>query len=319
MKKFAIVGLCLALLFAFSFDINAESFPEDDIRVIVPWAPGGGTDLLARSLASAAERYTDVNIVVENVEGGMAAVALDRVHRADPDGYEVLVASENVGWQQEIDPDFPVTFDDLTMVMALNADPAGFTVSADAEWETIEELAEYAEENPGLITVGHSGEGMVWHIAGARLADYFDVEFNYIPYDGAAPAISAMLGGHIDAVSVGAAEVADQVIAEDARILGVMGDERITPLPDEPTFKEQGYDLEVYTIRGLVAPPDVPEDRVDKLYEIFSQALQDEEFQESMQDLGMEILDAGPEEYKQMMEEEAEINLEILRELGMID
>lgn len=320
MKKIFLLFLISFLFLSFSVGgiATSENFPEKPIKLIVPWAPGGGTDTLARMLSKYGEDYFDVPIVVENVEGGMGAVALMKTKTSKPDGYTLVLASGYVGWMDKI-RDFPVNFDDFTLVMCLNRDPAAFTVSVDSPWNTIEEFVEYAKEHPGEIAVGHSGEGMIWHLAGASVADYFNLDFNYVPYDGAAPAIAALMGGDIQAVSVGGAEVASQVMGDQLRCLGVLGQERMVPMPDVPTFKEQGYDLEVYTHRGLVGPKGIPDENVNILFEGFSKAMKEEEFVEGMKNLGLGIYALNAEEYREFINEQSEKIMISLKEVGLID
>jgi len=318
MKKVFIICLVVIMVLGLVGIANANTFPEKPIKLIVPWAPGGGTDTLGRLLAKHGEKYFGVPIVVENVEGGMGAIALQRVKAGKPTGYELVIASGYVGWMDKI-RDFPVNFDDFSIVMCLNRDPAAFTVSAKAPWNTIEEFVEYAKKHPGEITVGHSGEGMIWHLAGASVADYFDLEFNYVPYNGAAPAIAAVMGGDIDAVSVGGAEVASQVLGEKLKCLGVLGAKRLKPLPDVPTFKEMGYDIEVYTHRGLVGPKGIPQDIADVLYQGFSKAMQEKEFIESMENLGLGIHTLDSQGYKEFIEKQSAAILKSLKIVGLIE
>jgi len=122
-------------------------------------------------------------------------------------------------------------------------DPAALTVKKDAPYNTVEEFIAYAKDHPGEISIGNSGPGSVWHIAAGLLAEKADIEVKYVPYDGAAPAITALVGDHIQAVSVSPAEVQGQVEAGDLKILGVMNSERVPAFPDVPTFEELGYDI----------------------------------------------------------------------------
>jgi len=317
MKKTFIICLTVIMVLGFVGVANCDNFPEKPIKLIVPWAPGGGTDTLGRLLAKHSEKYFNVPVVVENVEGGMGAIALQRVKTSAPTGYELVIASEYVAWMSKI-RDFPVSLDDFTVVMNLNRDPAAFTVSAKAPWNTMEEFVEYAKEHPGEITVGHSGEGMIWHLAGASVADYFNLEFNYVPYGGAAPAIAAVMGGDIDAVSVGGAEVASQVMGGKLKCLGILGAERLKPLPDVPTFKEMGYGLEVYTFRGLVGPKGIPQDIVDILYQGFSKAMQEKEFIEGMENLGLGIFALDSKGYIEFIEKQSGPTLKSIQKLGLI-
>lgn len=317
MRK-AFVFFAVVLMLCSTLSFAEEWKPEKPIKLIVPWAPGGGTDTVARALAKFGDKHFGVPIVVENVEGGMGALALQRVKASEPDGYELVVASGYVGWMDKI-REFPVNFDDFTKIMCVNSDPAAFTVSADAPWNTIEEVVEYAKEHPGELTVGHSGEGLVWHIAAASVADYFDLEFNYVPFDGAAPANAAVMGGQIDAVSVSGAEVASQVLGGKMKCLGILGDSRLKPLPDVPTFKELGYDLEVYTHRGLVGAKGIPEERARVLYEGFSKIMDEPEFLETMDNLGLGIYRLSPEEYTVFIEKQATQALNALKRIGLIE
>ncbi len=318
MKKVFIICLVVFMVLGLVGIANANTFPEKPIKLIVPWAPGGGTDTVGRMLSKYGEKYFDVPIVVENVEGGMGAIALQRVKAAQPTGYELVIASGYVGWMDKI-RDFPVNFGDYTVVMCLNRDPAAFTVSAKAPWNTIEEFVEYAKEHPGEITVGHSGEGMIWHLAGASVADYFDLDFNYVPYNGAAPAIAAVMGGDIDVVTVGGAEVASQVLGGKLKCLGILGADRLTPLPDVPTFKEMGYNIEVYTHRGLVGPKGIPQDVADALYQGFSKAMQEKEFIEGMENLGLGIHALDSQGYKEFIEKQSAAILKSLKKIGLIE
>jgi len=318
MKKVFIICLVMFMVLGLVGIANANTFPEKPIKLIVPWAPGGGTDTVGRMLSKYGEKYFGVPIVVENVEGGMGAIALQRVKTAKPTGYELAIASGYVGWMDKI-RDFPVNFNDFTIVMCLNRDPAAFTVSAKAPWNTIEEFVKYAKEHPGEITVGHSGEGLVWHLAGASVADYFDLDFNYVPYNGAAPAIAAVMGGDIDAVTVGGAEVASQVLGGKLKCLGILGADRLTPLPDVPTFKEMGYDIEVYTHRGLVGPKGIPQDVADALYQGFSKAMQEKEFIEGMENLGLGIFALNSQGYKEFIEKQSAAILKSLKKIGLIE
>lgn len=318
MKKVFIICLVVFMVLGLVGIANANTFPEKPIKLIVPWAPGGGTDTLGRLLSKYGEKYFGVPIVVENVEGGMGAIALQRVKVAKPTGYELVIASGYVGWMDKI-RDFPVNFDDFSIVMGLNRDPAAFTVSAKAPWNTIEEFVEYAKEHPGEITVGHSGEGMIWHLAGASVADYFDLDFNYVPYNGAAPAIAAVMGGDIDVVTVGGAEVASQVLGGKLKSLGILGADRLKPLPNVPTFREMGYDIEVYTHRGLVGPKGIPQDVMDTIYQGFSKAMQEKEFIESMENLGLGIHALDSRGYKEFIEKQSVAILKSLKTIGLIE
>jgi tripartite-type tricarboxylate transporter receptor subunit TctC len=144
-------------------------------------------------------------------------------------------------------------------IMLVNMDPAAITVSVDSPWKTLKEFLDYAKANPGKVRMGNSGPGSIWHLAAAAVEDKTGIQFNHVPYNGAAPAVTALLGGSIEAVAVSPAEVGSHVVSGKLKILGVMSDQRPKAFPGAPTFKEQGIDLVFGTWRGLGVPKGTPE------------------------------------------------------------
>jgi tripartite-type tricarboxylate transporter receptor subunit TctC len=292
--------------------------PSRPIRIIVPWSAGGGTDILGRSLAQYGEKYFGVPVVVENVEGAMGAIGAQRVRNAQPDGYELLLMSGFVGWIREVQ-DYPVGVNDFTPVMNLNRDPAAFAVGIDSGIESLDDLRDYALDNPGEFTVSHSGDGGEWHIAGVSVAQGLGVEMNFVPFPGTAPGVAAVMGGSIDGVSGGAAEFVSQARANQLRVLAVHANERFGPLPDVPTSLEQGYDIEVYTTRGLVAPAGLPPERAQVLYEGFAQIMEEPGFIEAMQNIGLGLYPLSPPDYAEFLDSLVGQALDSLRVVGLID
>lgn len=292
--------------------------PSRPIRIIVPWSAGGGTDLLGRALAQYGEKYFGVPVVVENVEGAMGAVGAQRIRNAAPDGYELLLMSGFVGWIREVQ-DYPVGVADFTPVMNLNRDPAAFAVGIDSGIESLDDLRAYALANPGAFTVSHSGDGGEWHIAGVSVARGLGVEMNFVPFPGTAPGVAAVMGGSIDGVSGGAAEFVSQAQAGQLRVLAVHANERFGPLPNVPTALEQGYDIEVYTTRGLVAPAGLPAERAQVLYEGFAQIMQEPGFIEQMANIGLGLYPLSPTEYAAFLDSLVGQALASLRLVGLID
>lgn len=292
--------------------------PTRPIRIIVPWSAGGGTDILGRSLAQYGEKYFGVPVVVENVEGAMGAIGAQRVRSARPDGYELLLMSGFVGWIREVQ-DYPVGVNDFTPVMNLNRDPAAFAVGIDSGIETLDDLRDAALADPGAFTVSHSGDGGEWHIAGVSVAQGLGVEMNFVPFPGTAPGVAAVMGGSIDGVSGGAAEFVSQAQAGQLRVLAVHANERFGPLPNVPTSIEQGYDIEVYTTRGLVAPAGLPAERAQVLYEGFAQIMQEPGFIETMANIGLGLYPLSPDDYAEFLDSLVGHALSSLRTVGLID
>ncbi|MCM3715395.1 tripartite tricarboxylate transporter substrate binding protein [Alkalihalobacillus oceani] len=295
---------------------SETSFPEQNITLIVPFDAGGGTDATARALASAAEKHLGVSVGVVNRTGGGGAVGMSEGANAAPDGYTVTMVTVELATLPHLGL-APITYENFAGIGQMNFDPAAVTVPADAPYDTLEEFIEYAKENPGL-QMGNSGTGSIWHLAGASIEQATGTEFNHVPYDGAAPAVTALLGGHIDVVPVSPAEVLTHVEAGTLKTLAVMSNERSPAMPDVPTFAELGIDaVAVGPWRGLTVPKDTPPEVIEVLTEAFSKGAQEEEFIEFMDNngLGIVILD-GPE-FEAMMQESHDFYGELIPELGL--
>ena len=183
---------------------SSADFPNKKFELIVPYSAGGGTDTVARSFADLAKDELGQPIGVVNREGGGGAVGMQNGANAKADGYTLsmvtgeLLTLPHTGLAQ-------FTYEDFKLVSLLNEDPAAITVRADAPWNTIEEFIEAAKTEK--LKVGNSGTGAIWHLAAAAFEKETGTTLNHVPFEGAAPAVTALLGGHIDAVSVSPAEV----------------------------------------------------------------------------------------------------------------
>ena len=257
MKHSTVFALATSL---FATPALAE-FPQKDITLVVPWSAGGGTDTIARTLVADAENCLGADVNVVNRTGAVGATGMGATAAARPDGYTIglitfqLSAYEPMGLV-DLGPD------DFDLLQLINQSAGAISVSADSEWQTLDDLMTYAAENPGVVTVGHSGTGGSWHLAAATVADTHRATFNYVPFDGSAKVRTALLGGHIAVSTSGADEVKQLADAGEVRILAVVSDERVAGFPDVPTIAEAGYpvDAPIYDWRGVAAPKGLPDD-----------------------------------------------------------
>ena len=307
----------LAFLLVISSGPVLASFPERDITLICPWAAGGGTDAVARVLAREAENFTDVSINVENRTGGGGAVGHGAGARAQPDGYTVTLTTVELVIQPHIE-DLPFSYEDYRPVMQVNFDPAAITVPADAVWDNMDEFLAEARERPGELSTSGTGAGGIWHLATLALEAETGTEFIWVPSDGMAPAVTNLLGGHIDFVSGSPAEVASQVEAGDLKILGIFADERDPSFPDVPTLQEEGIDVDpIGAWRAIQVPVDTPDEIVEELHRIFKNAYESEGFKETMQDLGLGMVYRGPEDFSEFVESNAVEFGNLVEEFGL--
>jgi tripartite-type tricarboxylate transporter receptor subunit TctC len=295
-------------------DSAAEKFPSQPIKLIVPWSAGGGTDAIARALAQSGEKHLGVPVIVENKPGGTGAVGLGETIKSKPDGYTLAIIPVELSFLKD-QGIYPFDFSNFTRIMNLNTDPSALTVKADAPWNTLAEFVAYANTNPGAIKIGHSGTGMLWHLAAASLALNTDTTYTYVPFNGAADAIASVLGKNIDAVTVSGAEVSAQVRAGEMKILAVFGERRMDIFPDTPTAREQGFDVVVNTFRGLGGPVGIPEDRVQILHDGFKAMMEEPAFITLINNMGLGIDYRGTEDYYKLTDDTAAALAPVLESL----
>jgi len=257
----------------------AASFPERDITLVCPWSAGGGTDTLARTLVKNAKKYFGVNVNVVNKVGGTGAVGMNSVATARPDGYTVGVITFNLSTYRMLGL-AELSYKDFELIALLNRSIASLSVKADSRFKTMKDLVEYTKANPGVVTVGHSGPGSPWHLAAEDLAHKLGLKFTLVPFDGAAPTRTALVGGHITVASTGMDEVLQFYLTKEIRMLGAMNPTRHPSFPDVPTIAEAGYPIQdpVVDWRGLGAPKGTPPEILKVLRDGFRKAAEDPDY-----------------------------------------
>ena len=314
-RRRAVQGLGAALL-PLAWPALAEDYPSKPIELIVPASAGGGTDALARGFSEVVKKHLPQPVIVNDKPGASGVVGMSEVINARPDGYKVcvviaeLVILPHLGLSK-------FTYAEFQPVARLNADPAAITVKADAPWNTIEEFLAAAKAKPDEMKVGNSGNGSIWHLAAAGLEDKAGVKFNHVPYQGAAPGVVALLGGHIDAVAVSPGEVAAHVQGGKLKMLAVMADQRLKAFDKVPTLKERKVDLSIGTWRGLAVPKATPAAVTDVLRAATRKAADDPALRETLEklNLGFAYLDAA--EFGQAMQRDHEYFKQLVQKLGI--
>lgn len=296
---------------------SGSDYPNREITFIVPYAAGGGSDLSVRAIAAAAEKQLGVPIGVVNKPGGNASIGMSEAANSKPDGYTLVMNSVEGTTLPHLGLS-PFTYKDFKHIMQFNLDPSALTVKTDGPFKTLDDLLEHAKKNSGEIRVGGSGTGGIWHLGASLIEKETGVKFTYVPFDGAAPAATALLGGHIDAVTVSPAEVLTHVRAGTLTTLAVVSQERSPALPDVPTFQELGYDISAGAWRGIDVHKDTPDEIVAILEEAFLKATEDPEFISFMEENGLGIAKKNSQDYSKLMEEEHNLYGELLKELGMV-
>ena len=284
---------------------QTATYPDRPVELVVPWAAGGGTDSMARSFAEAAKKHMAQPFVVTNKPGATGSIGFSDVARAAPDGYKVSVLTAEI----LIIPHMgigKVSQDDFIPVARFNALASAITVKADAPWNTVEEFLAAAKRAPGNMKVGNSGVGSIWHLAAAAVADKTGVQFNYIPFQGGNPAVLALLGGHVDAVTVSTAEVLTYVASGKLKVLAVMADKRLKGFEAVPTLKERNIDVSVGSWAGLGVPKGTPANVVNALKVVASKSMSEPVLMEAMEKMNLNAAFADDVAFKAQMVKDSE-------------
>jgi tripartite-type tricarboxylate transporter receptor subunit TctC len=272
---------CAALAFALPA-LAQSDFPSRTITMIVPFPPGGVADITARPVAEAMGRHLKQTVIVENKSGAGGGVGMQYVARAKPDGYTVLLALSSVSIIPEADkilgrsPMYQLN--QLVPIARFTADPTVLAVRADSPWKSAKEMLEVAKKAPGTIPYGSSGNYGTMHVPMEMLAGAAGVKMLHVPFTGAGPAVVALLGGSVDALSTGPSSIMGHLKGGKVRVLASWGDSRHPALPDVPTLKELGYDAQFSQWTGLFVPAGTPEPVVAKLREAARAAASDPTF-----------------------------------------
>lgn len=262
MKKCTVILIAVALCASvplFAQGGKESVFPSRQITIICQANPGGSSDLNCRTIAPGMESVLGVPVTVENRAGAGGGIGISYAAASKPDGYTIAHLPLDIA-QLKPAGNAEVTPEDFRFLARVAHHPASIAVKADSPIKTFDEFVAACKANPGKITVGNSGTGAVWHLAASQFEQAAGVTVNHIPFEGAAPSITALMGGHIDAICASAAEVRSQVQSGDLRLLAVFSDERFELFPEVPTAKEYGIDVNVLCWLAFGVPKDTPDD-----------------------------------------------------------
>ena len=294
LAAFVVLGLATVGIGA----ARAQSYPSRPIKIVVAFAPGGATDVLARSLALQLASQTGATVIVENKPGASGAIAMELVARSAPDGYTLLWGSDTVVVQPLLRKNFPVDpFRDLTPLARLGTAPNVISVNKKVPARDLKELVALAKAKPGNLKYGSGGNGSSQHLSGEEFKIRAGIDMIHIPYKGTGPALTDALGGHIDVVLTGIGEVAPYALSGDLRPLAVMSEARVAALPNVPTMIESGYPAFIGgSWMGVLGPANLPKDVATWLSDHFLVAAQSDEFKQKSQSFGITgALLKGPE------------------------
>ncbi len=303
---------------------QSQSWPSQNLKIVVPFPPGGQGDLAARPIAKAFERIFGKPVVVDNRGGAGGALGNAAVARGANDGHTLLMTLSSLAVLPEADrlmgrqPQYETS--ELIPIARVLADPTLLAVSADTPWKSVAELVAAAKEQPGAIPYGSSGPYGTLHVSMEMFTTNAGIKLNHVPYRGAGPALNDLLSGQIKALASAPGVLKQQADAGKIRVLANFGAERVPAFPDTPTFRELGYrDVEFYIWGGLFVPRSTPPEIVTRLRAAMKEAMEDPETRRTFEQAGSPPAYLDQPEFTAFVESDSRRLIEAVRKIGRVD
>jgi tripartite-type tricarboxylate transporter receptor subunit TctC len=297
----------------------ADAWPTRPVKIIVPFNPGGATDVVARLLAQKLGEAWGQSVVVENRSGAGGNIGADVVAKAPPDGYTLLMTSGSIVTANPFMYK-SMTFDpakDLVAVTNVASGPQVIAVSKSQPAKTLAEFIAYAKANPGKVNFGSAGVGTQTHLAGENFAAAAKIDITHVPYKGESAALTDLMGGQIQMVPSNLGAAINFVKQGNIRALAVTSKERSPELPDVPSASETIPGFENTGWFGLMAPAGTPKAVIDKVYEDSAKILKTEDFRAALAKQGMEPVANTPAEFTAAIATETQMWKKVIHERGL--
>jgi tripartite-type tricarboxylate transporter receptor subunit TctC len=312
MKPLALASLLAVFLAGVA---SAQNYPTRPIRMIVPFSPGGGTDINARILQDPLSKVLGQTVVVDNRPGAGSIIGTDLAAKATPDGYTILLLTSSVAVNYAVYKKLPYDARrDLTAISQVSDQPNMMVVNPGIPAKNLKEFISLVQSQPGKFTFGTPGTGTATHLATALLVSRFNGDMINVPYKGTGPALTALISGEISMYLSTFASALPHVVNRRLRALAVTGAKRAGPLPDVPTVEEAGVPGYVHlTWYGMVAPAGTPRAIVSKLNKAIVRVLKSEEVSRLYEKQGLNAVPTTPAEFAKKIDEESKKWVDVVR------
>lgn len=280
------------------------AYPSKPIRLIVPFPPGGGTDMIARTVAQKLADQNQWNVVVDNRPGAGGNLGVDAAAKSAPDGYTLVMGqTSNLAINPSLYAKLPYDpLKDLVPVALVSSSPIVMAAPAKSPYKTFADVVAAAKAKPDGITLGFSGNGTVAHLAGELAENAAGIQLRHVPYKGAAQAMTDLVGGQIDLYMSSVPTLLGQVRNGKLRAIVLTSTKRSAQLPDTPTLEESGYKgFEAVTWFGVLAPAGTPAAIVQQLNKAINRALEQPDVAEKLRSEGGEVLGGSPEKFSNLL------------------
>ena len=300
-----------------------DAWPAKPISMVVAFPPGGVADIVGRPLAVAMEKALKQPVLVINRAGAGGATGTASVAKAAPDGYTILMALSSISI-------FPVSdringkqpayeMKEFAPIALVTADPTVLVVRADGPYKTLKDFVDAAKASPGKINYSSSGVYGTLHVAMEIFANAAGINLFHVPYQGGGPAVTALLGGQVEALASGPAAAIGQIRGGKMRALASWSAKRLDLLPEIPTFKELGYDAEFYIWSGVVAPASTPAPILARLREAVREAANSAEFKATMEKVSTPVSYLDAPEFQKYWDNDARRLAVALEKIGRVE
>jgi tripartite-type tricarboxylate transporter receptor subunit TctC len=314
LRRLFIAAMVMAASFA-----HAQTWPAKPVRFVVPFAPGGATDVAARAVADKLTRAFGQQFVVENRAGASGAIGTSEVARAAPDGYTILFAADPVttlhlvlkNVQYDIQRDF-------VAITQVTTQPLAIAVHSSVPAKTVDEFIALAKANPGKFSFGHSGTGSGQHLSGELFKKLAGIDMQHIPYKGGAPAVQDLVAGQIPVAVLGSTPLIPHHKSGRIKILAFTSKERFPTMPEIPTLHESGFPgFDTGQWLGLLAPRGTSAEVVNRLYAQTRKALELEDVQERLLQAALLPVGSTPKEFASLIRSDIERWTRLAAEAGV--
>jgi tripartite-type tricarboxylate transporter receptor subunit TctC len=311
--RLLIVSFTVILISACGEEDSAENYPNREIEMVIPWDPGGGSDIEGRVVTDYISDALDEAVVPVNIPGVGGTIGAEELLEKDANGYHIGQIHEGhiVAHHSDISE---VNFDDFELIASMTASDQIITVSMETGIDSLEEFIEYGQENEIRYGGTVSGIHRVWH---QQLSNELDINLNLVGYEGIGEAVQALAGGHVDVVIADYPSAIEFVEAGHMQFIAVGAEDRMDELPDIPTLMELGYDITMGINRGYVAPGGTDPEIIELLSERFEEVANNDAFVEEINTLGASVNFMNHEEYANYMNEQNKMIEEIIAEINI--
>jgi tripartite-type tricarboxylate transporter receptor subunit TctC len=294
-----------------------QSFPSEPIKIIVPFAPGGNTDVTARLVAPIMQQILGQSVIIENRAGAGGMIGAGGAIGSKPDGHTLMMGTNStLSVGPNVYPNWPYDpIKGITPIIMIQTVPFALVVKADSPIKSVQDLVKLAKEKPGEITVAHAGTGSSNHLVAELFQIRTGTKLLLVPYKGAAPAMNDVLAGQVQTIFDQASTTVPQVQGGTVRAIAITSAKRMPPLPDTPTFAEAGVkDFEVLNVTGFVGPPGMDPKVVDKLRDATLKALADPKVKEGFAKIGVDVVGSSAQEFAAFIKQDLELWARVIKD-----